>query len=325
MELEGGIILRKYLLLLLMSTLFMAPVAYAHTMDKSTLFTDVPETAENIQDIMVLHSIGLLGYNGKDMALNPTDNLSRKDFAGWVGGFFGLEGATVDELAQAAQQEDYVSSLEGDITYKEINTALFHHKLELANPDATMTKDEYIAFLTEHLTFDMGGHTLIQMGGFAEGPTGTIEDVLTGDETGITIDGKTYMLSGHPRIYADSTDVKSWVGQQLERSIFTTAGDHHHGHDGGQEEGHGEHADGHGDSQEHEAAPTNTATLQYVQISSSQVANEDAKEVKSADATPREQQTATDDTTSKASTMWMVAILVVIAAIFAFVFVKRKK
>lgn len=303
----------------------MAPVAYAHTMDKSTLFTDVPETAENIQDIMVLHSIGLLGYNGKDMALNPTDNLSRKDFAGWVGGFFGLEGATVDELAQAAQQEDYVSSLEGDITYKEINTALFHHKLELANPDATMTKDEYIAFLTEHLTFDMDGHTLIQMGGYAEGPTGTIEDVVTGDETGIIIDGKTYMLSGHPRIYADSTDAKSWVGQQLERSIFTTAGDHHHGHDGGQEEGHGEHADGHGDSQEHEAASTNAATLQYVQISSTQAANEDAKEVKSANATPREQQTATDDITSNASTLWMVAILVVIAAIFAFVFVKRKK
>lgn len=325
MELEGGIILRKYLLLLLMSTLFMAPVAYAHTMDKSTLFTDVPETAENIQDIMVLHSIGLLGYNGKDMALNPSDNLSRKDFAGWVGGFFGLEGATVDELAQAAQQEDYVSSLEGDITYKEINTALFHHKLELANPDATMTKEEYIDFLTEHLKFDMGGHTLIQMGGFAEGPTGTIEDVVTGDETGIIIDGKTYMLSGHPRIFADSTDAKSWVGQQLDRSIFTTAGDHHHGHEGGQEEGHGEHADGHGDSQDHEATKTNAATLQYVQISSTQVEKEDTKEGQSLNATPREQQTTTDDATSNSSTLWMIAILVVLAAIFAFVFVKRKK
>lgn len=84
----------------------MAPAAYAHTMDKSTLFTDVPETTSTIKDIMVLHSIGLLGYNGKDMALNPTDNLSRKDFASWVGGFFGLEGATVDELAQAAQKKN---------------------------------------------------------------------------------------------------------------------------------------------------------------------------------------------------------------------------
>ncbi|KPN96382.1 LPXTG cell wall anchor domain-containing protein [Lysinibacillus sp. ZYM-1] len=317
--------MRKYLLLLLMSTLFMAPVAYAHTMDKSTLFTDVPETASNIQDIMVLHSIGLLGYNGKDMALNPTDNLSRKDFASWVGGFFGLEGATVDELAQAAQKEDYVSSLDGDITYKEINTALFHQKLELENPDATMTKEEYITFLTEHLSYDMGGHMLPQMGGFSEGPTGTIEDVVTGDETGIIIDGETYMLSGHPRIFADSTDAKSWVGQQLERSIFTTAGNHHHGHDSDQEEGHGEHEEGHGDS--HDAPASNAATLQYVQISSAQVATDDTKEVQSSNATPREEQkTATDDkTSSNSSTVWIIAILVVLAAIFAFVFVKRKK
>ncbi|WP_155590886.1 hypothetical protein [Lysinibacillus cavernae] len=312
--------MKKYLLLLLMSTLFMAPVAYAHTMDKSTLFTDVPETDATIQDIMVLHSIGLLGYNGKDMALNATDNLSRKDFAGWVGGFFGLEGATVDELAQAAQKEDYVSSLEGDITYKEINTALFHHKLELANPDATMTKEEYIAFLTENLTFDMGGHTLLQMGGFAEGPTGTIEDVVTGDETGIIIDGTTYMLSGHPRIFADSTDAKSWKGQQLERSIFTTAGDHHHGHEGGQEEGHG-------DSHDHEKQASDVATLQYVQISSAQVAKDDTQNVQSSNATPREEQqtAAKDDTSSNTNTVWMIAILVVLAAIFAFVFVKRKK
>lgn len=188
-----------------------------------------------------------------------------------------------------------------------------------------MTKEEYIAFLTENLTFDMGGHTLIQMGGFAEGPTGTIEDVVTGDETGLIIGGKTYMLSGHPRIFADSTDAKSWVGQQLERSIFTTAGDHHHGHDGGQEESHGDHAEGHGDSHEHEAAASNEATLQYVQISSAQVAKEDAKEVQSANATPKEQQTAAaDDTTSNSNTVWMIAILVVLAAIFAIVFVKRK-
>ncbi|GAA3348583.1 hypothetical protein [Lysinibacillus fusiformis] len=314
--------MRKYLLLLLMSTLFMAPAAYAHTMDKSTLFTDVPETTSTIKDIMVLHSIGLLGYNGKDMALNPTDNLSRKDFASWVGGFFGLEGATVDELAQAAQKEEYISSLEGDLTYKEINTALFHHKLEVENPDATMTKEEYITFLTEHLDVDMGGHTLLQMGGFAEGPTGTIEDVVTGDETGIIINGKTYMLSGHPRIFAESTDAKSWVGQQLERSIFTTAGDHHHGHDDNQE-GHGDHEEGHGDG--HDAPASNTATLQYVQISSAQVAADDTKEVQSSNATPREEQQTDETTSSNSSTVWIIAILVVLAAIFAFVFVKRKK
>jgi len=185
-----------------------------------------------------------------------------------------------------------------------------------------MTKEEYISFLTEHLDDDMGGHTLLQMGGFAEGPTGTIEDIVSGDETGIIINGKTYMLSGHPRIFADSTDAKSWVGQQLERSIFTTAGDHHHGH-GGDQEGQGNHEEGHGDS--HDAQTSNAATLQYVQISSAQVAEDDTKEVQTSNATPREKQQTDETTSSNSSTVWVIAILVVLAAIFAFVFVKRKK
>ncbi len=299
-----------------MSTLFMAPVAYAHTMDKSMLFSDVPETAPNVQDIMVLHSIGLLGYNGQDMALNPTEKLSRKDFAGWVGGYFGLEGTTVDELAQAAKNEDYVSSLEGDITYKEINTALFHHKLTLEKPDATLTKEEYISFLSENLDVDMGGHTLIQMGGFTEGPTGTIEDVVTGDETGVVIGGITYMLSGHPRIFADSTDAKSWVGQTLEKSILTSDGGHQHDRDD------------HGDSH-HEEQTSNTPTLQYIQIkSNTQATSDDTKVVQSVNATPKEQQqsaAATDNTTSSTSTVWIVAVILLLVVIIGFVFMKRKK
>ncbi len=135
------------------------------------------------------------------------------------------------------------------------------------------------------------------------------------------------MLSGHPRIFADSTDAKSWVGQQLERSIFTTAADHHHGHDGGQEETHGDHAEGHDASHEHEASASNEATLQYVQISTAQVVKEDAKEMESSNATPREEQqaAAADDTASNSNTVWMIAILAALAAIFVIVFVKRKK
>lgn len=294
-----------------MSTLFMAPVAYAHTMDKSTLYADVPETAPMIKEIMVLHSIGLLGYNGKDVNLNPKENLSRQDFAGWVGGFLGLKGATVNELAQAAKNEDYVSSLEGDITYKEINTTLFHHKLELEKPDATLTKEEYISFLTDHLDADMGGHTLIQMGGFSEGPTGTIEDVVTGDETGVIINGTTYMLSGHPRIFADSTDAKSWVGQTVEKSIFTTGGSHQHGHDQS-----GDH---------HEEKSADTPTLQYIQISSpTQASNK--TQIQSENATPIDQQQSTKETNESSSNMvWVVALLVLVAVILGFVFVKRKK
>lgn len=307
--LEGGIILRKYILMILMSTLLLSPVAYAHTMDKSMLYTDVPATTPDLQEIMVLHSTGLLGYNGADMALNPTENLSRKDFAGWVGAFFGLEGSTVDELAQAAKNEEYVSSLDGDITYKEINIALYHNKLELEKPEATLTKEAYIAFLTENLDVDMGGHTLLQMGGFSYGPTGTVEDVVTGDETGLVIDGETYMLSGHPRIFADSTEAKSWVGQKLEKSILTTSGGHHHGHDA-------------------QTTNTSTPTLQYIQLgTTTQAATEETKE-QVPNATPREQQQsseAADTASSSSNTIWIVAIVALLAVIIGIVLWKRKK
>lgn len=308
--LEGGIILRKYILMMLMSTLLLAPTAYAHTMDKSMLYTDVPATTPDLQEIMVLHSTGLIGYNGTDMALNPSENLSRKDFAGWVGAFFGLEGATVDELAQAAKNEEYVSSLEGDITYKEINTALFHNKLDIEKPDATLTKEQYIGFLTDNIDVDMGGHTLLQMGGFTYGPTGTIDDVVTGDETGLVIDGKTYMLSGHPRIFADATEAKSWVGQELEKSILTTSAGHHH--------------DGH----ETQSTNTSAPTLQYIQLATTAQAATDEKQEQVTNATPRDQQQASetaDTTASNSSTVWIVAIVALLAVIIGIVLWKRKK
>ncbi|MFJ7666347.1 hypothetical protein ACIQXI_04525 [Lysinibacillus sp. NPDC097195] len=301
--------MRKYILLFVMSVLLMAPAAaYAHTMDKSMVYSDVPATATNIEEIMILQSTGLIGYNGVDMALNPSENLSRKDFAAWTGAFFGLEGATVEDLAQAAKKEEYVSSLDGDITYKEINTALLHNKYEFENPDATLTKEEYIAFLSENLDMDMGGHTLLQMGGFSYGPTGTIEDVVTGDDMGVVIEGKTYMLSGHPRIFADSTEPNSWIGQKLEKSIMTTSGGHHEGH---------------------EAQSSDTPTLQYIQIAStSQQATEQTSHKYEGAATPRDEQQNNEEsnpTSSSSYTLWIVAVIVLIAAIIAVFYFKRKK
>lgn len=312
--LEGGIFMRKYIAMILICTLFFAPNVDAHTMDQEMLYSDVPKTTPNLQEIMVLHSIGLLGYNGVDMALNSSENLTRKDFAGWVGAFFGLEGSTVDELAQAALNEEYVSSLEGDITYKEINLALFHQQLELEHPNATLTKEEYINFLTANLDVDMGGHTLLQMGGFAYGPTGIIEEVKTGENIGLVIDGETYMLSGHPRIFADSTEPESWVGQTLEKSILTTNGGHgHHG--------------GHGTA-EADTSAANKA-LQYIQIGTETKETSEATEQvqPETNATPKNEQVSKESSeTSQSSSLWMIiggAILLL--AVVGIIFWKRKK
>ena len=304
--LKGGIVLKRYILMILMSTLLIAPSVQAHTADKSMLFSDVPETTSNLKDIMVLHSMGLLGYNGVDMALNITENLSRKDFAGWVGGFYSLDGSTVDEYAQSALKEEYVSSLDGDITYKEINLALFHGKLEVVQPDATLTKEDYIAFLTANLDADMGGHSLLQMGGFSYGPTGTIEDIVTGDNTGLIVDGKTYMLSGHPRVFADSIEAKSWVGQTLEQSILTTNGGHH-SHEAG-----------------HEEAATGNA-LQYIQISSSK---QDTAETSKVDqnATSKDEHTTTDaEKTTLINPYLLISSIIILSALLGIMMWKRKK
>ncbi|WP_409369667.1 hypothetical protein [Lysinibacillus sp. 38-6] len=322
--------MKKIILLLLMLGLLISPaVAYAHPMDKSMLYSDISATAPNLQEIMVLHSIGLLGYNGVDMKLNRTENLSRKDFAAWVGGYLGLEGSTVEELALAAKNHHYISSLEGDITYKEINAALFQQKLDLDMPEATLTKDDYIMFLTENLDVAINGSTLLQMGGFSYGPTGKIEDVVTGDELAIRLDGKTYRLSGHVRLFVDSTDPNSWIGQNLEKSIVTMNDNHSHDHGTNDAHGHDEEATddhGHGtdDHHGHEEQQSDTPTLQYIQIASPTQQVTEPSQQQETKNTAKESESA-DTSGASSSTIWIVAVIVLVAVVIAVLFFKRKK
>jgi len=304
-------------------------VAYAHPMDKSMLYSDISATAPYLQEIMVLHSIGLLGYNGVDMKLNRTENLSRKDFAAWLGGYLGLEGSTEEELALAAKNHHYISSLEGEITYKEINAALFQQNLELDMPEATLTKDDYIIFLTENLDVAIDGSTLLQMGGFSYGPTGKIEDVVTGDELAVIVDGKTYRLSGHVRLFADSTDPNSWIGQNLEKSIVTMNDDHSHYHGTSdahdhKEESTDDHGHGTGDHHGHEEQQSDTSTLQYIQIASpTQQVTEQSQQQETKNTA--KESAAADTTGASSSTIWIVAVIVVVAVVLAVFFIKRKK
>ncbi|MFJ7666346.1 hypothetical protein ACIQXI_04520 [Lysinibacillus sp. NPDC097195] len=323
--------LKKILLLLLMFGLLFSPaVAYAHPMDKSMLYSDISATAPNLQEIMVLHSIGLLGYNGVDMTLNRTENLSRKDFAAWLGGYLGLEGSNVEELALAAKNNNYISSLDGDITYDEINAALWQQKLQLDKPEATLTKDDYIAFLMKHLDVDVNGSTVLQMGGFTYGPTGTIEDVVTGDELAIMLDGKTYPLSGHVRLFADSTDPNSWIGQNLEKSIVNMKGDDDHNH--GMSDGHGhdyEASDdhGHGTNDDHghdKEQQSHTSTLQFIQIASPTQSGTELSQQQETKDTPKENETA-DTTSTSSSTFWITAVIILVVVVLAVFFIKRKK
>ncbi|WP_042473606.1 hypothetical protein [Bacillus ndiopicus] len=278
--------MKRIMTLLALCLLFATQSVSAHTMTEKNIYEDIDPTAENAQKILLLNSLGLLGYNSEDMKLSQEDNLSRMEFAAWIADFFHLEGENFEQKANASLQEEYVSSLEGDITYNDLNMALFHKELKLDNPDATLTKAQYIDFIFEHLNYDMNGHTLPQMGGFVAGPTGVIDDVKTVDEaTILVIGGKDYPLSGHPRVSASSDKAQDWVGSTVDLSYFTTGGG-----------GHGHHGEGH----EQATEASTEAALHYVQL---------------------QQSVEEENSTSK----WLMpSIIIAILAILALLFLKRK-
>lgn len=290
----GGSKMKKIMTFVVLCFLVVTQSVAAHTMTEKNLYEDMDPAADNAQEILLLNSLGLLGYNGQDMKLSQDDNLSRMEFAAWVADFFQLEADNFEQRANASLQEDYVSSLQGDITYQEINIALFHKALELDSPDATLTKAQYIDFIFEHLNDDMGGHTLAQMGGFIAGPTGVIEDVKTADGTAIlVISGKDYPLSGHPRVSATSDKAEDWLGSTVELSYLTTATSGHGHHDGGH--------DNHHDEQE---SNEEAAALHYIQLQQTE-------------------SNAVEEESTKNG--WLIpTIIIALLAVLALVFLKRK-
>ncbi|MEO4053208.1 hypothetical protein [Solibacillus sp. CAU 1738] len=257
--------MKKILPLLTACFLLFIQTASAHTMNEGRIYEDIDPSATNAQHILLVNSLGLVGYNGKDMILGQDENLSRMEFAAWIGGFFGLEGTTFEELANASLHEEYIKSLEGDVTYQDINIALFHNSVTLENPEDNITKADYVEYIYNHLNTDMGDHTLLQMGGFAEGPTGVIEDVKVDEhETAIVIGGTAYPLSGHPRVSAKTINAEDWIGKTVELSYFVTG------------------AASHSHSNEHnEEVSSAGPTLQYVQLQKEEnvdVATENDKE-----------------------------------------------
>lgn len=65
----GGKSMKKIFAFLGLCFLIAAQSVSAHTMTEKNIYEDVEPTAENAQKILLLNSLGLLGYNGQDMKL----------------------------------------------------------------------------------------------------------------------------------------------------------------------------------------------------------------------------------------------------------------
>ena len=219
----------KKVIAIIVACMLVSTSAFAHVMNRNNTFEDLALT-EAADEIVMLSALGIVSYLDNGFAFKPTTTLTAKDLAAWVAMYNGLQAETSDELAKAALEAELVTTIEGDATYALVNDAYFHGKLTLENPGQTMTREQFALFVFEHLTADIGGHTLLDMAKFTPGPKGVVEQVervtknipsgSTASVFMITINGEQYEMGMHPRVIADSVDPTVWIGQTVAQSWY---------------------------------------------------------------------------------------------------------
>ena len=215
--------------ILLCMMMLVATSAFAHVMNETNLFENL-SISDASKEVVLLSALGVISSQDGELTFRPQDTLTAKDLGAWLGSYYGLEGTTSTELAQAASAEGLLSTIDGRATYSLVNEAFFHGTLQLANPDEHMTRDQFTKFVASHVHTNIDGQTLMDKAGFTSGPTGVIEKVErvtkktpTGGNANIyqlTISGKVYEIGMHPRTIADSVDPLVWLGLTVAESWY---------------------------------------------------------------------------------------------------------
>ncbi|MGN1386519.1 MAG: hypothetical protein ACI4XS_07955 [Bacillus sp. (in: firmicutes)] len=327
--------IRKISALLLLSVLFVSN-AFAHVMNSDNVFTDI-SYSEAKDDIVLLHSLGVISYQYEEYIFRPQDPLAKQELASWAGSYFRLEGETSEQLAKAALAEGYITSLTGIATYQDVNQAFFQNQLTLDNPNDALTREQFAQFVAANVDIDVSGQSLYEMSGFSAGPVGVVEAVqqvekLTSEgETKkvyeLTIDGEVYELGLHPRITAQVADPNIWVGMTVTKSsigpnVETDATGTHsstHGHSHDTDAGSLDHSH-HEESSDASENTISQYALQFIQLDS---AATDDPEVATKNVGNSE---AVSEETEQDSQSWkMITAAVLILAAVLIVLIKRKQ
>lgn len=240
--------------MLLCMMMLVATSAFAHVTNETNLFEDL-SLSEASNEIVLLSALGVVSSQDGKQTFRPQDTLTAKDLAAWLGSFYGLEGTTSAELAQAASAKGLLSTIDGDATYSLVNEAFFQGALQVENPDEQMTREQFAKFVASHVHRKIDEHTLMDKVGFTPGPTGVIEKVErvaknmptggTANIYQITISGEVYEIGMHPRTIADAADPLVWQGLTIAESWYgpnfatDVAGAHSH-HEG--DDSHNDHS-----------------------------------------------------------------------------------
>lgn len=277
----------------------------AHVMNGDNMYTDIAHS-ESKSAILFTHSLQLITTDSS--LYKPEDILTKKDFALWYAHFKGWDGEE-NALIQKAVEADIIVSTDGNLTYQELNKAIFDGKVSVENDAAEMTRGEYATFIMKHVGETLkDGHTLTEQLGYKEGPTGTIETVeqVKDEHYVLTIDGKEYMLAEHPSVDSDSNDPLVWEGQDVKESLVTknTASDR----------------DGKG-------SQSDEAKLQYLVVGQDETETADDEDQTSSKTTAEKNKTDTEKNAENSSITWIIGIAIVLVLVITSVsvIIKVKK
>lgn len=210
---------KKIAAVLLATSLFSMP-AYAHIMNADSMYTDI-EMSDDRQAIIYTHALHLITTDST--LYKPNDLLTKEDFALWYSKSQKMTGEDA-QLVEKAMQEGIISSEEGEVTYGEINEALFAGEIKVEDASAEVTRGDYADFVAKNASTALGNQqSLLQQLDFEEGPIGEVEKVekVNNEEYEITIEGEPFYLAEHPSIMNDSTDPLVWQGQYVTESLVT--------------------------------------------------------------------------------------------------------
>jgi len=206
-----------------------APAASAHIVHPGNAFSDIGLSAHK-DEIVYASRLGLIAGEESGDVFRPGEPLRRADLAHWAAAFYGL--AEADDAAaagQAALTGGLVDTLEGNATYGDINRAVFRGQLTLEDgaypADREATREQYAAFVVAFASTQVEGKRLEAHAGLAAGPAGIVRadsdpDAAFGYK--LTIDGRTWTLSPHPRIVHAPGDPELWDGLQLAASWISS-------------------------------------------------------------------------------------------------------
>jgi hypothetical protein len=149
----------------------------------------------------------------------PNERLTKQDLYTWANAFY---------------KKDVPQMMTGNATYQDVNDAYFKNKLTLEHPSDELSREQFAVFMASNMNTLIDGKTLFESAGFVAGPIGSVTTVTTeivGDGEAsyaiysLSINGKVYKVSDHPKVINAPTDLSELKGHKLIDTWINTSDD----------------------------------------------------------------------------------------------------